>query len=161
MARENHVRLRYNKVHGRSGVNIPVSLLGAVAEDDSISIPAETTVSAANLALGGTLVLEEVDAVLDVANGSVLLATLDTGSSGAGSDGKGRDDGSGLHFESLEVGWKDLECELDCREKSELMMRRMRILTGLMAPYIAFSTPQNGLLKLNLTVSTSLMLLPA
>lgn len=75
-----------------------------MAKDHSISILAETAVAAANLALGGALVLEEVDAVLDVADGSVVLAALDAGSSGAGGDGKGRDDGSGLHFDCLKVG---------------------------------------------------------
>jgi hypothetical protein len=81
-----------------------------VAEDNSRSILAETTVTAANLALSSTLILKELDAVLDVADGGVrLAATLDAGSSGAGGDGKGRENGSGLHFDYWKVGWGRFE----------------------------------------------------
>lgn len=96
------IQQSYDKFPPQKGVDIPVGLLGTVAENHSIPILAETAVAAADLALSGSLVLEEVDAVLDVADGGVRLATtLDAGSSGAGGDGKGREDGSGLHFDCL------------------------------------------------------------
>lgn len=95
--------------------SLPRGFSGSAAEDHRSSVPAETTVAIADLAAISALALKVVDAVLDIADGSVVDTTALDAVAGlegrrskgiAGEGEHGNEEGGGHHFGGLRVGLK-------------------------------------------------------